>query len=107
MGSAELFTAWSVIGFEALIINSNNPLSALKGLLSVKALDILKLNLGAAIEDTFDKISRHGLLYGHSPLIELIAEIFSDEPFDTQLEPNEGILLVMEGSYINLSMPLK
>lgn len=103
-GSAELFSAWSTIGFETLVCNSNNPLLALKKLLGVEALDSLTLKLGMAIEDAFEKISRHGLIYGHSPLIELIAEIFSDEPFDTQLEPNEGILLVKEGYKINLAM---
>lgn len=107
MGSSELFTAWSMIGFNILVKNGDNPLSALKDLLGAKALDILKLNLGMAIEDAFDKTSRHGLIYGHSPLIELIAEIFSEEPFDTQLKPNEGILLVKEDYKINLAMLLK
>ncbi|MDD5291407.1 MAG: hypothetical protein PHZ04_04870 [Patescibacteria group bacterium] len=95
-GSSEMFNGWKAKGLLEKVKTAGSLYAALRMILSTPELMTVESDLRAATEGAFEKIEDdgHGLLFHHSPLVEMTAKIFGYPDAATlKLASCEGIML--------------
>ncbi|MFA4833764.1 MAG: hypothetical protein WC619_02860 [Patescibacteria group bacterium] len=90
-----MFDGWKARGLLDKVKAAGSLYAALLLILDEKELDLVRTALKNATEEAFCKIEDdgHGLIFHHSPLVELTATIFGYPAETLKLASCEGIML--------------
>jgi hypothetical protein len=102
-GTARLFSGWKEKGLIEAASEFGSLLAGVKTILNNKEMEALRSDLRTAVEDAFSNVREggHGLIYIHSPIVELIGEMFGFDMSDIKLDSCEGVMLVQKDDGIH------
>lgn len=95
LGSDELFAEWIEWGLKDLVVSEDSLLAALKKMLGNEGYIEFQMLLKHTVLDMFVTITDfgHGIVFCHSPLVEMFAEAYGQNMDGVQLNSCEGIML--------------